>query len=133
MRDWLYQKVSGFAGVTSHVPSARIYSAGSAGLQANTPRPFAVVKMQLESAGVGRVTRQTFQVWFHDAPGSVVAHIDPCILALKQGFAGLTMPVLLPGGRAVVAVDWIDNSPDFFDDGFGTITRYGTYQLVAGK
>jgi hypothetical protein len=123
-RRWIYDTLRADAAVTTIVPQSSILGAGSITGRIDT-KPFIIItKMpSIPTVKVGTAYRLSVRVWAHDVPGSY-QRIDSVLRAAQTA---LSVVVALPGA---VRCEWQDSSQDLADDGFGTITRYSTFQCV---
>jgi hypothetical protein len=123
-RRWLYETVK-----TALDALAPDWSTHSGGSLDETPanKPFAIVRIgqDFNSAAPGRFTEVT--VWLHDDPGSYL-NIDSGLEAIRAALHDARPP--LSHGSDGIVCEHLGDSSDLSDDGYKTITRYGTYQLV---
>lgn len=93
--------------------------------------PFIVYRLGPRTPGVmddniPLTERQALEVWAHDEGGSykrieaVLAELRPLLL-------------LAPQTPPFVRAEWVEDGPELFDDGFGSITRWSRYQLIRGR
>ena len=132
MRKWAYNSVvacpeqAGFA-------DDRVYSPGSVdGPDADSPgRPFIVIRFGESQPPVqGRIARirqQTFQVWLHMEPGSMLP-IDELCDALEKWMPSQA-PALVDG-QNIIACEWQFTSSDSWDDHYKTEARYITFMTT---
>lgn len=128
MRQWIYERVRE---VGLAMPSNHIHGAASAD---SPTKPFAIIRL-------GNVVRPTFMpassrtfelpfdVWLHDAEGSLSPVIDPGINLLRNA-----LPLAAPAqfnGTQIMECRWESDSVDLFDDHYGTSVRYGSYRIYA--
>lgn len=129
IRKWLYDRITTSSPIITVVPAARVLGAGSAE-GAVLVKPFIMIKMgsvlpELEGDDGADVVGANVEIWVHDNPGSF-ARIDALLKLIKERLEG---PIPTDGG---VACRWQGDSTELSDEGFGTITRYGSYK-VFGK
>jgi hypothetical protein len=112
----------------------KVMSAGAAGLPGHPDLlpPFLVVRAvavvpALEKTNVQQIP---YFIWVHDQQGSFEDVIGTVLTRLRQ-----IMPTSSPedtdDGETIMACVWQGDSADLFDEGFGTATRYGQYQVTA--
>lgn len=108
-------------GLTPDVLPARLYRAGAA----NDPvPPFLSIRWEIPTLA-GRLGTYGFTLRAHDRDLTY----DRITAALDRAKAILTAVVHQQG---ITQVDWQGRSPDLFDDGYRTLTKYDTYVVAAG-
>jgi len=143
-RSWIVNRLRGdatFTGILGTVegvaPAGRIVSSGSIGIPGTTnaeiKRPFVVVRANLAGRALSgadkRYPAQPWMLWMHDSPGSYEANIAPLLrraAVLLDGQPSVDMG----DGEWLISCAWEVDSPDLYDDGLGTATRYSSYRLV---
>jgi hypothetical protein len=143
MRQWVVQKIcldvpimTSLGEGNAAAGAAKVFSAGAAGLP-GTPDllpPFLVVRaLPANPALPGTNVEQIpYLLWVHDQQGSFEDVIGTVLFRLKQILPTQT-PQKLQTGEVVMECVWQGDSGDQFDDGFGTATRYGQYQITARR
>jgi hypothetical protein len=143
MRQWVVQKINLDVPIMTSLGegdptkgSAKVFSAGAAGLP-GTPDllpPFLVVRaLPVQPALPGTSVEQIpYLLWVHDQQGSFEDVIGTVLFRLKQILPTKT-PQKLQSGEVIMECAWQGDSGDLFDDGFGTATRYGQYQVTAKR
>jgi hypothetical protein len=143
MRQWVVQKINLDTQIMTAVGDgdpavgpSKVFSAGAAGLP-GTPNllpPFIVVRaLPAQPALPGTNMEQIpYLIWVHDQQGSFEDVIGTVLFRLKQILPTKT-PQRLQSGEVIVECVWQGDSGDQFDEGFGTATRYGQYQVTARR
>lgn len=123
-RQWIHQTLIASAPVTAIVPAASIFGSGPAEARIDA-KPFIIIRMMPSTIAVkeGIAYKTGAQIWAHDAPGSYV-RIDSVLSAVTGALSGV---VALPGAVRCTAQG---RSQDLADDGFDTITKYASFELV---
>lgn len=121
-RTWAYAKLTANAGVGALVQDADVHGSGS--LEGSPARPFIMLRFGPTVRGAYAGTSQTeLQVWVHDEPGDYL-RIQAILQAVRAALEG----VVASAGAHVAR--WQGESQDLADDGYGTITRWASYNLV---
>lgn len=143
MRQWIVQTINLDVPIMTALgegdPAAgagKVLSAGAAGLPGmpDLLPPFIVVRaLPAQPALVGTTVEQIpYLVWVHDQQGSFEDVIGAVLFRLKQVLPTKN-PQRLQSGEVIMECVWQGDSGDQFDDGFGTATRYGQYQVTARR
>lgn len=125
---WMYEQLASDGVVLAKVAQANIHPSGSIEGSPET-KPFIVFKYgndtpALEGDMEAAAERGLAEVWFHDTPGSY-KRINELLDHIKKAWPG---PVASATGG--IACRWLGNSPELSDDGYGTITRYASFEMT---
>lgn len=131
MRTWVYNIIRALA-----LPGGMADRVISSGASGSPIKPFIIVSMGMEEPilGLSRSTRtQTipFDVWIHDAPGSMVQNIDAAAVLIKDALPAASPAVV--GGMSILDCRWEETSNDLYDDHFGTNTRRVSFRLFTSR
>lgn len=98
-------------------------------LDTPTAYPFIVARWEESAPAFGDVGSRGLTVWVHDEPGDY-ARIDSMLAWIKNA---LTSAIHVNGGDGwiITQIDWTGDSPDFFDDGWRTITRNAGFRVIS--
>ena len=109
------------AGVTPDVLPGLLHRAGSA---VDMPDRWLAIRWEIPALS-GNLGTYSFTLRAHDRD-QTYDWITACLDAAQ---AALTAVVHQEG---ITQVDWRGRSPDLFDDGYKTLTKYDTYVVAAG-
>jgi hypothetical protein len=92
-------------------------------------KPFIVMRWEEVTPAFKDKGTQGLTVWVHDELGDYT-RIDLMLEKVKEI---LTAMVHVAGsdGRVITLIEWTGDSPDFWDDGFNTITRNSGFRVVS--
>lgn len=93
----------------------------------NTPEPIGE-RTATTWQGAGA---QTLQVWAHDKVGDF-DRIDKILTRVRTVLSGLVAVQGITAGHTLIQADWMGDSQDFRDDGYGTITRHSDWRIAQG-
>jgi len=94
-------------------------------------KPFGIYRMSGDVPGVvsrGGPRILNVEFWVHDTPGSYL-RIDGMLKALELKLDAVQHFSAAPGENIAEAT-WLSRSPDLNDDGFKTICKMTSYQLI---
>lgn len=124
-RRWAYDKLRLDEDLTALVPLANIYGGGA--LQsAPKIKPFLIINYAPSFRSNVRTSVSSLIVAVHDDPGDY-GRIDQTLLRVKELFNNA-----IPGEPGSTVVEWLTDSQDLADDGYGTIMRNSSYRLIGG-
>lgn len=128
MRNLLWSIVVDYASEFG-IPESRVIQSASA--DEHYEKPFLVVKCRgvfpsvSKKNGGGMVGAE---IWVHDSYGSY-DRINTILTRIRRGLFA-DAPVYGAGGSFLACIDWESESPDLNDDGYGTICRMISVNLV---
>jgi hypothetical protein len=106
-----------------------IYSSGAIADDDTPDRPFAVVRMGVETRGMGQIKRRSITIWVHDDPGDYT-RIDSIIQAIYGRLDGAQHVTKEGVAGELMSVQWQSTSDDLNDPGFRTITKNIVFEAV---
>lgn len=111
------------------VPTLKWHQMGSVDEQ--PVKPFGIYRMSGDVPGItarGKSRIVNLEIWVHDTPGSYL-RIDATLRALEEKFDGVAHRSAALGEN-IAEARWLSRSPDLNDDGFKTICKMTSYQLI---
>ena len=128
MRKLVYTLLTGQATLTDHIPADRWIQ--SSDVDQEPVRPFAVIAMDEAVRGATRKPGvRRLRIHIHDDPGSYI-RIDKILEDVIE-FLG-DVRAAQDADSYLAQADWIETSPDLFDDGHRTITKNASF-VLAGR
>jgi hypothetical protein len=113
--------------LTDIIPANRWFASGSID-DDNTPAtPFAVIRFGLVNRGMAHVQRGSVTIWIHDGRGSY-SNIDAAMRLITGILDGREH--VSDGDSELIKATWQDTSGDLFDNGYRTLTKTTTYEIV---
>lgn len=146
-RSWLVSQMKSDATLLSLLGTVegvtadkRIVSSGSIGIPGTTnvqiQRPFVIARANLSGVALAGADRrylsEPWLLWAHDEPGSYAAKIEPILERLRVLF-DRRESTDMGDGQWLIRCDWESGSPDLYDDGLQTATRYASFRLVTRR
>lgn len=127
-RKLAYTRLTTDSALIAKIPLDRWF--GASAVDGTPAVPFAVMRI----SGTFRTTNGTGQrrleVWVHDRKGDY-NRIDDIIELVKARLDGA--PEAADADSRIVCYDWINDSPDLFDDGYGTNCKMVNYTITGKK
>jgi hypothetical protein len=92
---------------------------------------FIVIRWEGTTAFVEKRGTSRLQIWFHDTDRDYTAIAD----AMEIAREALINAVHVTGadGVKITTVRWDEDSPDLFDDGYGTVTKWSAFTVAARR
>lgn len=111
------------------IPPERWFQLSS--IDENPEKPFGVFRLSGHTPGVtsrSATRRISCEVWVHDVPGDY-SGIDGILNRVDEVFDSV---VNASGaeGEVVSQARWVSRSPDLNDDGFGTICKMSSFEII---
>lgn len=100
---------------------------GGALRSAPAQKPFLIIGINSAIRSNVRVPVGGMVITVHDDPGDY-GLIDQILARVKELFDNVA-----PGLPGSTVVEWLNDSQDLADDGYGTILRNSSYRLVGGQ
>lgn len=97
----------------------------------NPVKPFGIYRLSGSVPGItsrGKSRMCNIELWVHDTPGSY-GRIDATLNLLERTFDAVSHASADPGENIAEAT-WLSRSVDLNDDGFKTICKMTSYQLI---
>ena len=123
-RRWAYDTLRMDSQITSLMPVDGILGGGAL-RSAPKVKPFLIIGLNPSlRPNVASATIGGMVITVHDEPGDY-GRIDQVLSRVKQLFNNA-----VPGEPGSTVVEWLTDSQDLADDGYGTILRNSSYRLV---
>lgn len=94
-------------------------------------RPFIILRWEEVERQFGLKGKERLSIWVHDTPGDYGRILS--ILDLIKAALADAVHVAGADGYTLTVADWAGRSADLYDDGYKTITKYDSYDIVARK
>jgi hypothetical protein len=128
MRTVIHGLIINDPGITALIPADRWFQASS--IDAAPQLPFGVIRISGNFPTPVASGQRRIEVWVHDAKGSYIQIDD--ILELVQELFDRTFDVVDDGWR-LTCMTWDNDSPDLFDDGYGTNCKMKAFTATGRK
>ena len=115
--------------IAGHVPNIEA-TYGSNSVDSPREQSFIVLHWETTTAAFGSRGTTVLFVWVHDRERDYTRCIDPALTWVRETLTE-SFHVLGDDGVTLTCATWVGESDDLFDDGYGTISRYAQFTIVA--
>jgi hypothetical protein len=125
-RRWAYDTIRLDDVISGIMPVTNIHAAGSLN---SIPRvkPFVIINHAPSFRSNVRTQVGGLVISVHDDPGDY-GRIDSILNRIRELFNDA-----IPGQPGSTVVEWLNDSTDLADDGYGTIMRQSSFRTVGGQ
>lgn len=127
-RKLVYTRLTTSTELLTEIPIERWLSASA--VDGTPDTPFAVIRISGTFRTPNGTGQRRLEVWIHDQKGTYTKIDD--IMALVKARLD-SAPEMVDSDSRIVCWDWVNDSPDLFDEGYGTNCKMINYTLTGKK